>query len=629
MLVPRALAAAAALVLFSTVPLHAATVPVAAGADLQAALNAANPGDVLMLAEGATFTGNFILPDKPGTSVITVRSGAADATVPGTGVRITPAFAARLAKLQSPNTMPAIVTAPGAHHWRLQLLELPPTQLGYGEILRIGEGAAPQTLLSQVPYEIELDRLYVHGDPLYGQKRGIALNGTRVIVRNCYISDIKAVGFDTQAIGGWNGPGPFTIENNYLEAAGENLLLGGSDPSIAGLVSENVVFRYNYVTKPMAWRNAIIPAPQGASASALAGAGTLPAGTYAYAVLARRQVGGGTWGTSAASMQVTATVGDQGAVSITWAAVADATEYRVYGRSQYWTVTRPSLTDTGAPGTAAAMPTAGGTTWQVKNLLELKNARHVTIEYNVFENNWVNAQKGYAILFTPRNQNGACTWCVVEDVTFQFNEVRNVAGGVSILGYDSPNISAQTTTVVIRHNLFHGITKTLGGSGWFLLIGDEPRDVTIDHNTIDFDGTTAVYAYGGTDTAPRQITGFRFVNNALRHNLYGINGAGSSYGNTALTAYFPGSVVQGNWLQGGTASRYPAGNIFAGTFEPAFMDVAAGDYRVSVGSVLLGGALDGTNIGADTFTLLAGLRLASAGIAATAPARPGGLRVIR
>jgi hypothetical protein len=346
-------------------------------------------------------------------------------------------------------------------------------------------------------------------------------------------------------------------------------------------------------------------------------------------VLARRQVGGGTWGTSAPSAQVTATVGDQAAVSITWAAVADATEYRVYGRGQYWTVTRTSLSDTGAAGAAAAMPTAAGTTWQVKNLLELKNARHVTIEYNVFENNWVNAQKGYAILFTPRNQDGACPWCVVEDVTFQFNEVRNVAGGVSILGYDSPNISAQTRTVLIRHNLFHGITNTLGGSGWFLLIGDEPRDVTIDHNTIDFDGTTAVYAYGGTDTAPRQIAGFRFLNNALRHNQYGINGAGSSTGNAALAAYFPGSVVQGNWLQGGTASRYPAGNIFAGTFEPAFMDVAAGDYRVSVGSVLLGAALDGTNIGADTFTALAGLRLATSGISATAPVRPGGLRVVR
>ena len=93
---------------------------------------------------------------------------------------------------------------------------------------------------------------YIHGSQLYGQKRGVALNGASVTIHNCYISEIKGVGIDTQAIGGWNGPGPFTIENNYLEGAGENVLLGGSDPSISGLVTEHVIFRYNYVRSQ--WR---------------------------------------------------------------------------------------------------------------------------------------------------------------------------------------------------------------------------------------------------------------------------------------------------------------------------------------------------------------------------------------
>ena len=424
-------------------------------------------------------------------------------------------------------------------------------------------------------------------------------------------------------------PGPITIENNYLEAAGENFLLGGSDPAIPGLVTENVVFRYNYVTKPMSWRNAVIPVPQAVSASGIAGGGTLPAGAYQYRVLARRPVGGGTVGTSAPSVEVTATVGAQGAVSIAWGAVADATEYRVYGRNQFWTVTGAALTDTGSAGTAGAVPTAGADAWQVKNLLELKNARHVTVEYNVFENNWANAQKGYAILFTPRNQDGACTWCVVEDITFQYNEVRNVAGGINLLGYDSPNASAQTNNVNIRHNLFYGITTTLGGSGWFLLIGDQPRDVAVEHNTIDFDGTTAVYAYGGSAAAPRQITGFRFLNNALRHAQYGINGASSSSGTDALSMYFPGAVVQGNWLQGGTQSLYPAGNLFSGTFAAAFMDAANADYRVSVGSVLIGRATDGTNIGADMFTLLNALILTGGATPVDVPNQPAGLRVVR
>ena len=40
------------------------------------------------------------------------------------------------------------------------------------------------------------------------------------------------VGFDSQAINGWTGPGPLLIENNYLEGAGENVIFGGADPSV-------------------------------------------------------------------------------------------------------------------------------------------------------------------------------------------------------------------------------------------------------------------------------------------------------------------------------------------------------------------------------------------------------------
>ncbi|MFB3852293.1 MAG: hypothetical protein ACE148_00565 [Vicinamibacterales bacterium] len=50
-----------------------------------------------------------------------------------------------------------------------------------------------------------------------------------------------------------------------------------------------------------------------------------------------------------------------------------------------------------------------GAEWQVKNLFELKNALRVTVEANLFENNWQAAQAGYAIVFTPRNQDGGAT----------------------------------------------------------------------------------------------------------------------------------------------------------------------------------------------------------------------------
>ena len=58
-------------------------------------------------------------------------------------------------------------------------------------------------------------------------QRGISLNGADITISNSHISEIHGRGYDTQAICGWNGPGPFRIINNYLEAAGENVMFGG------------------------------------------------------------------------------------------------------------------------------------------------------------------------------------------------------------------------------------------------------------------------------------------------------------------------------------------------------------------------------------------------------------------
>ena len=568
-------------------PSYAEIRSVGAGDNLQAALNAARPGDELRLAPGATFSGNFVLPVTPGTTTITLRSDIPDADLPPQNQRVTPQTAARFARIVSPNTGAALRTAPGAHHWRVMFLEFPSTKEGYGDIIQLGDGSSAQTQLSQVPYEIVFDRVYIHGDPLYGQKRGIALNARVVTIRNSYISDIKAVGVDTQAIGGWNGPGPFSIENNYLEAAGEVVLLGGSDPAIPNLVSEDVSVRYNYMTRPMAWRDAIVAQPTDVTAAGAEG-GSLGAGVYAYRVVARRNTGQGSTGNSLPSAEVTA-VATAGANRISWAPVASATEYQVYSRTpagttQYWTVTGTTFTDTGAAGKTGTPP-AAATHWQVKNIFELKNARRVKVEYNLFENNWAAAQAGYAILFTPRNQGGGCPWCIIEQVDFSHNIVRNVSSGFSIAGYDSDAPSGQTNTMRIQDNLVYDVTTNLGGSGWVALIGDAPRDIVIDHNTFDFDGTTLVYAYDSAKGAPRPITGFRYTNNASPHGTYGINGGDASSGTLTLQMYFPDAVITGNWLSGGIPSRYPPGNRFDTPFNARLTTGATTDPQAPGASV--------------------------------------------
>ena len=62
------------------------------------------------------------------------------------------------------------------------------------------------------------------------------------------------MGHDSQAILGFNGPGPFKIVNNYLEGAGENIMFGGGDPSIPGLVPSDIEIRGNHLFKPLRWR---------------------------------------------------------------------------------------------------------------------------------------------------------------------------------------------------------------------------------------------------------------------------------------------------------------------------------------------------------------------------------------
>lgn len=473
------------------------------GGDLQAALDRARAGDTILLRPGATYVGNFVLPAKDGAQYITVRTNSAPGQ-PMRSARVLPAHAPAMAKIRSPNRQPAMRTAPGAHHWRLELLEFLPTRDGAGDILALGDGGSAQRDRAQVPRQLIVDRCYIHGDPEAGQKRGIALNSGETQITGSYIADMKVRGQDAQAIAGWNGPGPYTIENNYLEAAGNNFLLGGADPSIEGLVTEDVVFRRNHLSKPLAWR-------------------------------------------------------DQG--------------------------------------------------WTVKNLFELKNARRVLVEGNLMEYTWQHAQVGYAVLFTPRNQDGGAPWATVEDVTFRNNIVRHAGGGMQIIGADTDHPSGPTRRILVTNNLFYDIDAgKWGGTGAFVLIGEGPSEVTIEHNTVQQSGNILI-AYGGERGQPKPIPGLTFRNNIVRHGQYGVHGTDRAVGEDSIRAYFPGAVFQSNAIAGGNPGSYPGGNVFIaeGELENHFVKPAAGDFRLRPGSRFRDAASDKKNLGVDMAALAAAM----------------------
>ena len=91
----------------------AAIISVRPGADLQNALDSAQPGDEIVLTAGGRYVGQFRLPRKPFGSVITVRSSA---VLPAR--RITPADAPLLPSIASGVAAEAIL-ADGASNWRL------------------------------------------------------------------------------------------------------------------------------------------------------------------------------------------------------------------------------------------------------------------------------------------------------------------------------------------------------------------------------------------------------------------------------------------------------------------------------------------------------------------------------
>ena len=244
--------------------------------------------------------------------------------------------------------------------------------------------------------------------------------------------------------------------------------------------------------------------------------------------------------------------------------------------------------------------------WDVKNLLELKNARRVLIERNVFERHWAGAQAGYAIVMTPRGERGKAPWAVVEDVTFQFNVVRNIAAAINISGHDDAGPSGLAQRIRILNNQFYSFDQARwGGNGFFLLIGNGPMHIVVDHNTIIQRGDI-VSAYGGSASDPTPIEDFTFTNNLTLHNANGVHGQGRAVGQDTLDTFFPDAVFTRNVIAGGRASRYPAGNEFPteAEFARQFVDFAAQDYRLASSTPYKLGGTDRHDLGAD----ISGLR---------------------
>jgi len=238
------------------------TITVPAGGDFQAALNSAQPGSVIVLQAGATYAGNFSLPNKTGSGWIYIQSSALT-SLPAPGTRVTPAQAALMPKLIDTSGLhngsapgyPTIQTQPNAHHYRLVGLEIT-TNWTTGSLNATDYALVnldcPWTCsaLSQVPTNIVIDRSYIHGTPTGNIRNGLILNSASTAIIDSWIADIHEISNQSHAIIAYDGPGPFKIVNNELQAAGLGIYF--SDQARL-TVPADIEVRGNHLFKPLSW----------------------------------------------------------------------------------------------------------------------------------------------------------------------------------------------------------------------------------------------------------------------------------------------------------------------------------------------------------------------------------------
>ena len=190
--------------------------------------------------------------------------------------------------------------------------------------------------------------------------------------------------------------------------------------------------------------------------------------------------------------------------------------------------------------------------WTVKNLFELKNAQRVLFEQNVLENHWVDAQAGSSVVLGTADN--PCSWCIVSDVTFQWNHIHNVSGGFNLF----PNYgNAQPMRrVKIAQNLVTGLGASgLGSNGRFMTVQNNVDDVWVEYNT-GMGVSTYVDLTGSLKKAR-----FTFRNNVgggATYNWFSSQGSGDAANTANLTAPY---LVASNGFVANATSILPSGSL--------------------------------------------------------------------
>ncbi len=238
-----------------------------AKSDLAHEIDSAKCGDTLLLPAGASFEVTELPAKKcDDQHYITVRTETSDAKLPPEETRISPAWGG-IASLPG---RPAFARPSGGPAKLLATLIVHrPDGAAIGDHLRfIGiewttppEANIGRIITVEKTDHVIFDRNWIHAadGAEVGHGVGIVHGAKMIAVINSYISGLSCIArtgkcTDATGIGGGSGDEPITtlkIYNNFIEAAGENILFGGSGATI---VPTDIEIRRNHLFRPMLWK---------------------------------------------------------------------------------------------------------------------------------------------------------------------------------------------------------------------------------------------------------------------------------------------------------------------------------------------------------------------------------------
>ncbi len=228
--------------------------------EFQNALKASIPGDIIVLDAGKSYTGNFQLPPKanPSHKWIYIESSSMDKMA--AGKRVSPSDAANMPKIVTPNVTAAVSANGGSSYWRLAGLEITTASAQGCNPKHSPPANCFSYVLIDTPSSsaglsdsITVDRCFIHASPDLDVQHAIVANSTNFSLVDSYVSDIHMAGSESQAVLAYHTPGPLKVVNNFLESAGENMMLGGAGGPNNPYVPSDIEVRNNYLFKPLSW----------------------------------------------------------------------------------------------------------------------------------------------------------------------------------------------------------------------------------------------------------------------------------------------------------------------------------------------------------------------------------------